>query len=243
MPTPKKPANGRAKKAAPKKVDRDNEADVKNAIDRLTKRLRAERQENRGYRALIAKNKAQIQTLEAWRRTRKRQLAKIKNRGARATVDAALRSVGVTENPPGSNRGPGIIDRCQMDIIGYAGVAWCGCFAGYHARRFGGVSGVSSRVAYCPYIDEDAQAHRNGFVGKVPLTEGQPGDFCVFDWEHDGREDHVGIIVENLGNGLYRTVEGNTSFDNNGSQANGGAVALRTRSSSLFGLIARPAYL
>lgn len=228
----------------PKKVNPRDEREVTDAINRLTTRLRAERADTSALRKAIAKNRAQIQKLEAWRRTRRKQLDKIRNRGARATVKAALKHVGTTEQPAGSNRGPGIIDKCQQSIIGYAGVAWCGCFAGYHAREVGGVKAINSRVAYCPFIDADSATGVNGFErGHIPLDEGRPGDFAVFDWTHDGVEDHVAIIVENLGSGAYRTVEGNTSFDNAGSQSNGGCVALRTRHSSLFGCIARPNYL
>lgn len=238
MPTPRKPVVSRAKKP----VDPKSEPDVKAAIERLTKRLRAERRENAAFRKAIAKNRAQIQKLEAWRRTRRRQLAKIHHPGARATVEAALKHVGRTESPPGSNRGVGIIDQCQIHWLGYAGFAWCGAFAGYHVQKHGGVDAITKRIVYCPWIDEDARAGVNGLLDRVPLDAGRPGDLCVFDWQHDGTEDHVGIIVENHGNGWYSCVEGNTSFDNSGSQSNGGAVALRKRHNSLFGLIARPAY-
>lgn len=240
MPAPRKPVTSRARKSD--RVDPKNEQQVEDAIKRLTTRLRSERRENAAYRRAIQRNKAQIQKLEAWRRTRKRQLDKIQNRGARAAVAAALRQVGRTESPAGSNRGIGIIDECQTYWLGYAGFAWCGAFAGYHVQRYGGVSALTKRIVYCPWIDEDARAGANGLVDRVPLDAGRPGDLCVFDWQHDGTEDHVGIIVENLGNGSYKTVEGNTSFDDAGSQSNGGAVALRTRHNSLFGLIARPGY-
>jgi len=52
----------------------------------------------------------------------------------------------------------------------------------------------------------------------------------------------MAFVVENLGGGSFRSVEGNTSFDNAGSQSNGGCVAVRTRSIRDVGAIARPAY-
>ena len=40
--------------------------------------------------------------------------------------------------------------------------------------------------------------------------EGECGDIAVFCWGHEQPcYDHTGIIVENLGNGQYRTIEGN----------------------------------
>lgn len=230
---------------APKKVNVKDKKQVIDAIERLTARLRKERREQSRLRARIAKNHAQIQKLHAWRLTRKRQLAKLQFSGQRRVVEGALRWVGTTEQPPGSNKGPTIISKCQIEIIGYDGVAWCGCFAGWHAENLAGVGAIGARVAYCPFIDADSKAKTNGFVGQVPLGEGRPGDFAVFDWEKDGVEDHVGIIVENLGSGWYRVVEGNTSFDYTGgaaAQSNGGCVALKKRHSSTFGCIARPAY-
>lgn len=61
----------------------------------------------------------------------------------------------------------------------------------------------------------------------------QKGDIALFgkayNQNDDNDFDHVGIIVENKGLGQYITVEGNTSYDDLGSQSNGGAVAKKTR--------------
>lgn len=241
MPAPKKPVTSRVRKAAPKKVDPKDEADVQAAIERLTKRLRAERQENAVFRRAIQKNKSQIQKLEAWRRSRKGQLSKIRQPAARRVLEAALKCVGQTESPAGSNRGPGIVSKCQVEIIGYSGVAWCGCFTGYFLRKYAGLP-ITSRNAYCPYTVADAKAGTNGYKTQVPLDKGAAGDVVTFDWQHDGVADHQGFILENLGNGWYKTLEGNTSFDDAGSQSNGGCVAIRKRYSADFAAICRPAY-
>lgn len=224
------------------KVDPKDKEQVKAALDRLTKRLRYEQQANKKLWAKIRRNKAQIQKIKSWRRRRKRQLDKLTKTGQRKVVEEALRHVGKTESPAGSNRGPHPITTCQEHVIGYSGVAWCGCFAGWLAEVFAQVGAIGVRVAYCPYIEEDARLGRNGFAGKVALDAGAPGDFAVFDWTDDGIEDHVAVIVENHHDGTYTTVEGNTSFDDAGSQSNGGCIALRRRSINDFACIARPDY-
>jgi hypothetical protein len=224
------------------KVDPKDKQQVIAAIDKLTKRLRFEQKAQKKLWAKIRRNKAQIQKIKAWRLRRKRQLAKLNKTGQRRVVEEALRHVGKTESPAGSNRGPHPISTCQEHILGFDGVAWCGCFAGWLAEVYADVGAIGVRVAYCPYIEEDARLARNGFKGKVDMYQGEPGDFAVFDYEHNGIEDHVEVIIRNLGGGSYQTVGGNTSFDEAGSQSNGGCVALRERHISLFACIARPDY-
>ena len=59
----------------------------------------------------------------------------------------------------------------------------------------------------------------------------KPGDIVFFDFVIDAldRIGHVGIVVKNNGNGTVTTIEGNTSPDKKGSQANGGEVCLKIR--------------
>ena len=47
-----------------------------------------------------------------------------------------------------------------------------------------------------------------------------------------GSGTHVGMLVQSLGGGRAKTVEGNTSFGPGGSQANGGCIAARVRSAT-----------
>ena len=75
---------------------------------------------------------------------RKRRAATTSSSRARA-VNAFLAKVGTREQPPGSNGG-GVITTMQM-FWGFGRVPWCGVACGYHAARFGGVSGLRSDVA------------------------------------------------------------------------------------------------
>lgn len=226
----------------PTKINSKDAREIRESIQKLTAQLRRERKAISIFRQRIANHRRRVQKLEAWRRTRKAQLSRIRDRGPRRVVEQALLRVGQTESPAGSNKGPRIVSRCQDAILGYDGVAWCGCFVGYMLRVYGSIHTISSRIAYCPNIILDAKAGINGLKFCVKLTEGRAGDVACFDWNHDGIADHTCIIVENLGGGWYKTVEGNTSFDDSGSQSNGGCVALRKRHSSTMIAICRPRY-
>ncbi len=47
-------------------------------------------------------------------------------------------------------------------------------------------------------------------AGRWRTSSPRPGDMVIFDWNHDGVADHIGIVAEVLPNGRVRTIEGNT---------------------------------
>ena len=66
------------------------------------------------------------------------------------------------------------------------------------------------------------------------------GDLCFFDWDHDGEQDHVGIVVNNdPKKKILYTIEGNTSDTNH---SNGGVVKECVRNYSVIMGVGRPAY-
>lgn len=123
-------------------------------------------------------------------------------------------------------------------------------YANKHGAVFGGyyvpycdiyVTYVSNAVglpdadsAYVP-----GRVNRARSEGRLIHTySGSVGDFLTFDWDDDGVDDHIGIIVG--GDALnYYTVEGNTSSE---SQGDGGMVQQRTRPRSIVSHIIRPHY-
>jgi len=141
-------------------------------------------------------------------------------------VNAFLAKVGTKENPTGSNGG-GIITVMET-YWGFGRVPWCGISAGYHAEKFGGVD-LKSDVASVQAITSHAKAGNNPY-GKFQSDPGGalPGSFVIIG----GPGTHVGMLVEAIGGGRARTVEGNTSFGPGGSQSNGGCIAARVRSDS-----------
>jgi len=84
-------------------------------------------------------------------------------------------------------------------------VAWCACFVSWCYNRVGM---SEPRFAACasqgiPWF----QTH--GQWGGRNYPDIAPGDAIFFDWEGDGRADHVGLVVGTDGERVY-TVEGNS---------------------------------
>jgi hypothetical protein len=147
-------------------------------------------------------------------------------------IELALVEVGYTESPADSN------ETKYGAWFGFDGVAWCGMFvswvfhhAGFPLGNIGflkGFAGCQTAVAFFK---------KNGQI----VTDPQTGDIAFFDWNGDGRYDHVGIFRKGLDNkGLrFECLEGNTSVSN---QSNGGQVMSRSRSYKNV-IFARPACL
>lgn len=185
----------------------------------------------------LARVKHELQKARAMVIRRQRQIENLSTPVGKA-VRYALDNVGTVEKPAFSNRGP-LIDYWQQRY-GFLGQPWCGMFVGW-ALHTGGVKGLTSRVAYVPYIEADAKAGRNGFEAWVGARQIKRGDAVCFDFGGDGVCDHVGLALEDYkGKGVIRTVEGNTSPGNTGSQDNGGGVYVRTRPIGLVKGAARP---
>lgn len=146
-------------------------------------------------------------------------------------VNAFLAKVGTREQPSGSNGG-GLITAMEA-FYGFGRVAWCGISAGYHAERFGGLD-LASDVASVAAIEAHARAHHPAYGRWQTDPRGAfPGSFVVIG----GHGVHVGMLVDALPDGSAKTVEGNTSFTNAGSQSNGGCIAAKVRSpAAIYGV-------
>lgn len=87
----------------------------------------------------------------------------------------------------------------------------------------------------CGVMISEARARKQWVSGVKGI---QPGCFVFFDWQKDGRADHVEICLEPLASAddlNIRTVGFNTSSEN---LSDGGAVAEKTRAvSHIFGYI------
>lgn len=118
----------------------------------------------------------------------------------------ALGEVGVSEHPPGSNSGTKVRSYQMATDLGGSGWPWCGAFVAW-----------CYKMAHCPDDNLTSastaatyeRAKATGAIIKVPRVG------AMLCWPGV----HIGLIVENLGNGLVRTVEGNS----------GDAVRVRTR--------------
>ncbi len=111
---------------------------------------------------------------------------------------------------------------------------WCGTFVSYCFDRAGSPLGRIDFLrgfASCQYAVDHVS--RWGRIVTVP----QPGDVVFFDWNGDGRFDHAGIFIEDLGKGLFRIIEGNTSIGNN---SDGGEVMIRSDRKYKMAIFIRP---
>ena len=155
---------------------------------------------------------------------------------AKDIVDLAASFVGVKENPPDSNNVIFNTDYYGRHVYGGA-YPWC-CTFGWDIFRMAGASELfydGKKTAYCPEVVN--WGRKNDLI--VPLTDGRPGDLILFDWNHDGVADHIGIIEKQLDKNIYRTIEGNTAV---GNDSNGGEVMRRTRDTNTVCCIIRPRY-
>lgn len=138
-------------------------------------------------------------------------------------VEIAEKEIGVTENPPNSNK------QKYGEWMGLNGVAWCCEFVSwcYYMAGFAlGNIGYPKGYVGC----QTAYSH---FLGTKEITTNpQPGDIVLFDWNSDHRYDHTGIFVKWIDEqkGIFETIEGNTSLTND---SNGGQVMRRNRNKSL----------
>ena len=144
---------------------------------------------------------------------------------------------GLTESPSGSNRVPQLMKdgKAAGLAAGMYGMGWPWCAyttslsnlvsGGYHG--YAGLIRGWTNPLYCPQILSDAKAGKNG-LRLIPKGEAKRGDLLLFNWD-GGVVDHIGRARGPWNGKSIETVEANTSFDNSGSQSNGGAVAKRTR--------------
>lgn len=138
-----------------------------------------------------------------------------------SVLDIARAEVGVTEDPPGSNR-----TRYWAELEPeWQGQPWCGAFVAWCWQRAGVdlVRELGNGVYYCPSIVAWARK-----IGAWRTDHAESGDLVLYGF---GRAEaqHVGIAWPNPVTSAYRAIEGNTSADNNGSQSNGGGVFVRER--------------
>lgn len=137
--------------------------------------------------------------------------------------------LGVTEHPPGSNRGAEVEKYQSYTDAGVIGFPWCAAFvsrnlalAGYNVKRIKNRASVGFFLQWAQNMD---------YVVTRPFR----GDLVTYLFDTaDVWPDHMGHVERVLsfkpfGYYLLQTIEGNTSSGSSGSQSNGGMVARRRR--------------
>lgn len=138
-------------------------------------------------------------------------------------IEIALKEVGTKESPAGSNKvkyNDWVYGRDNVEGPQYP---WCGAFASWLFYMAG--SPLPKIDVIKGFVGCNYAVNNVAKWGKI-VTIPQEGDVCFFDWQGDGRFDHTGIFVKDLGKGLFQSIEGNTGAVN---LSNGGEVMICTR--------------
>lgn len=147
---------------------------------------------------------------------------------AEKVANAALREVGVKEQPPNSNYGPRVSQ--YQAVTGAYHQPWCASFASWCYRT----AGYKGKLAPVPaWVPSWTLAIRGGLGWKqVPFANARAGDLVTL-WGSQ----HIEVVIRREGDYL-RCVGGNTSPK--GQNANGGMVADTRRHRSEVVVIGRP---
>ena len=132
----------------------------------------------------------------------------------------ALREVG-THEVGFHNLGRRVEQYQRADSLPGVGYAWCMSFVQWCYREAGHplpdlTASVGNFLGYARHV---------GWVIQRPARD----DLVCFNFDADNWPDHVGFVRWRIPGGLIATVEGNTSPDASGSQADGGSVARKIR--------------
>ncbi len=154
----------------------------------------------------------------------------------KSVIETARGELSVTESPPGSNR----VKYWDEYDPTWQGQPWCVCglwwvfkHAGESSAFFGG-----AKTASCKTL-------RNWYKAQgqtVPKADGLTGDLAFCNFHGGPLPEHVELIVARKSYGWYQTIGFNTSPGEEGSQDNGGCVALKTRHISQIVEVCRPKY-
>jgi len=113
-------------------------------------------------------------------------------------LDIAQAEVGTVE---ASNNNDGGVTK-YPNYFGRGQESYCADFASWVLTQ----AGAGLNEPWCPSIINKLAASGNWKGRNNP----EPGDLVLFDWNHDGAADHVGLVKAVNGNGTITTIEGNT---------------------------------
>ena len=150
-------------------------------------------------------------------------------------LTVAKGEVGETESPAGSNRTK------YGAAYGWDGVPWCVIFLWWCFREAGleELFCGGAKTASCSHL---LAWYRGG--GMTAAAEAvRPGDIVLLNFSGGREPRHCGLAAAAVpGTDHFLTIEGNTSTRGEGSQDNGGCVAMKTRYRSQVVGVCRPPY-
>ena len=123
-----------------------------------------------------------------------------------------------------------------------AGSSWCNAYVDYVAYE----SGVKrlyfdgKKETYCPHSIQWCKKN----LAQVPLFLAMAGDIIYFDWDKNGRPNHIGLVRSRNSTDSIYTIEGNTDKkDKKGKTIAHGVVAERTRNGKYVQAVYRPHFV
>lgn len=122
-------------------------------------------------------------------------------------LDAAFHAeIGTRENPMGSNNIKYNTDYYGHEVSGDK-YPWCCVFIWWVFRKCGLIMRFcnGNKTAYCPFVVTWAKSHNQWVTSGYQL-----GDILLYDWDGDGRADHIGWCTGVAG-GYAKSIEGNSS--------------------------------
>jgi hypothetical protein len=135
-------------------------------------------------------------------------------------IEVAKAEVGYIEGPKDNETKYGAFTKANFQ-------PWCGSFVMWCANEAG------VKVPNTVYTPGGAAAFKkSGQWIDGDVADPEPGDIAYFDFPSDGvdRISHVGIVIEDNGDGTVWCIEGNTTGDGKkGSQRNGGEACKKLR--------------
>lgn len=151
-------------------------------------------------------------------------------------LSIAIREIGVKEQPANSN---------HVKYNNYTDNPWCMAFVQWCCSnaKISIPNTWSCTYFYTIIRDKTPGYDISQISALIPpeylfyhQSDLKPGDIVLFNEKNTGLYEidfsHVGIVIKNMGNGNYQTVEGNTASDDFGSQDNGGCVAKKNRTAN-----------
>lgn len=111
------------------------------------------------------------------------------------------------------------------------GASYCNAYVDYVAYQ-GDVENLyfnGKKETYCPHSIKWCAKH----LAQIPIYLALPMDIIYFDWEKNGKPNHIGFVVSKKSTTEIRTIEGNTS---------GGIVAEKNRTADYVQGVFRPHY-
>lgn len=141
----------------------------------------------------------------------------------------ALREVGVTEHPHGSNDGPRV--REYQRVTGAYELPWCASFVTWAYFQSGIIlQGFNTALVQSWVLTARAKRER---LRVVAAKEALPGDAVCYGPNAKGVAYHIGLLNSRVqADGSFTAVEGNTSSDDWRVDANGGGVFVKHRNTN-----------